>query len=52
MTPDVYKLLQGLSQRGPTFRQYDFFELIAMSRRVNSNSQAANNLSTRVTVGV
>ena len=43
--------LQGLSQSGPTIRQYDLFELIAMSRWVNSNSQAANNLSNRVTVG-
>ena len=49
--PDVYKLLQGLSQRGLTLGQHDFFELIAMSRWVNSNSQAANNLSNRVTVG-
>jgi len=24
--------LQGLSQSGPTIRQYDLFELIAMSR--------------------
>jgi len=29
---DVHKLLQGLSQRDPTRKQQDFFELMVMSR--------------------
>jgi len=32
MTTRIHKFLQRLSQRGPTRKQQDFFELTAMSR--------------------